>query len=236
MLSCPHCGAPQDIVLGTKQLVCPYCQTTLFLRHDVLHTDGIKAGVVPFPTVFSVGKKFYAVSDSTSNDMIAHHSVRYISEQEWSSFGWSIVLSFYVYGHIRVYNDAGFRDRRFVRVFNDTDHLSNVTDLHNDLFLEEDEWLISLYVIDSITSAWDRAGDKGNKNTITNKHKTWLVGKTYQWKMIQETGQAHIEWWEWQLWFTFDPWLPLHYTRLEDANGIRIIDTYGNVQLVADSL
>ncbi len=225
MFNCVHCGAPHNILPGTKQLVCSYCKTVLFFRHDVLQTDWVKWWVLPFPTMFAIGKKYYVVLDNTSLHTIANKNIRYYNEQEWAKI-WQqntnkLLMELYVYGHCRLVNDGGFWEQRFVRPLSVDAQI--IIPKQKDLLLEEDEWQITMYAVSSITEVWS--------NHAVQKNSTLL-----DWMFVQDSGTAQLEWWEWQLLFAFDTSKHITYYRLENNKTSRIIDYYNTTKLVADSI
>lgn len=178
-LSCPSCWATLDVSVWLISTVCKYCNTISMIERDWLVSTGEKSFIMPFPTVFEVGKYFFAVTDSTSNDVISWKKVLYISEQEYNETKKEeYVAKFYVYGQIRYTNDWGFWDDFFVRVIDDKLSL----DKNREYILWENEGLISLYTIKKIHS-------DVNQNVFDNQ-----VGMSWNGFFVQESGVTTIEW------------------------------------------
>lgn len=178
-LKCPSCWASLELSVWLLSTVCQYCNTISLIERDTLVSTGEKSFIMPFPTVFEVGKYFYAVADSTSNDVISGKKVLYMSEQEYSeSKREDFLAKLYVYGQIRYTNDGGFWDDFFVRVIDDKLSL----DKNREYILWENEGLITLYTIKTIHTDVPQ-----NVFEIS-------PGNTWNGFFVQESGTTTIEW------------------------------------------
>lgn len=181
-LNCPGCGAWLDITMWAVSLVCPYCKTILLVERWNLVNTGEKSSIMPFPTVFSVGKYFYAIKDSASNDSFAGEKVCYQSEEDFRSTGnTDFVLKIYVYGQVRYVNDGGFWDDYFVRIIESKKEI----DKNKEYILSENEGLIQLSFIKKI-----------HTDVPQNVFDT-PVWNTWNGFFVQESGTTQIEGFEW---------------------------------------
>lgn len=181
-LKCPWCGVSIDITIWAISLVCPYCKTILLVERWNLVNTWEKSTIMPFPTVFNVGKYIYAIKDPSSNDTFANEKICYVSEENFrSSEQKNFVLKLYIYGQIRYINDGWFWDDYFVRVIESSKEI----DKGKDYILSENEWLIQFSFIKKI-----------HTDVPQNVFDT-SVWSTWNGFFVQESGYMQIEGFEW---------------------------------------
>lgn len=181
--TCPSCWSKHTIQPGMLSLVCQYCNSVSIVERDILVETWQKSLILPFPTVFSVGKNFYVILNNSSNDKFLKKKVEYISEEEFYHKKLKDYFAkVYVYGQIRYVNDGGFWDDWFVRILD----CKEKTDSNKSYILKEDEWLIYLQYIKSI--------DNNNQNTEVLNAEAW---SSYEWLFVQESWTCKIEWFSW---------------------------------------
>ncbi|MDD5769855.1 MAG: hypothetical protein PHE25_02715 [Candidatus Gracilibacteria bacterium] len=176
-LTCPSCGSSLGISVGLVSTVCPYCNTISMIDRNNLVSTGEKSFIMPFPTVFEVGKYFFAISDLTSNDKIGDKKVLYIGEEEYNKNYTEYLAKFYVYGQVRYTSDGGFFDDFFVRIIDDKFNL----DKNKQYILGENEGLINLFFIKKIHTDVPQ-------NVFESS-----VGGTWNSFFVQENGTTTIE-------------------------------------------
>ena len=177
---CPSCWASLEVSVWLISTVCKYCNTISLVERNMLINTWEKSFIMPFPTVFEVGKYFFAVDDTSSNDKIWNIKVLYISEEEYNKNYTQYRAKFYVYGQIRYTNDGWFWDDFFVRIIDDTLKL----DKNKDYILWENQWLINLYFIKKIYTDI-------SQNVFNNE-----AGNNWTWYFIQEVWTTTIEWFQ----------------------------------------
>lgn len=181
-LTCPSCWASLDVSVWLVSTVCKYCNTISMIERNSLVSTWEKSFIMPFPTVFEVGKYFFAVSDDTSNDKIWDKKVLYISEQEYSETKkQEYLVKFYVYWQIRYNNDWWFWDDFFVRIIDDKFNL----DKNKEYILWENEGLINLYYIKKIYTDIPQ--------NVFDSSVWW----TWNGFFVQENWTTTIEWFNW---------------------------------------
>lgn len=181
-LTCPSCWASLEVSVWLISTVCKYCNTISMIQRDSLVSTSEKSFIMPFPTIFEVGKYFFAVNDINSNDKIWNKNVAYISEKEYNETNKQEYLAkFYVYGQIRYTNDWWFWDDFFVRIIDDKFNL----DKNKEYILWENEGLINLYFIKKIHTDISQ--------NIFNSNIWWTRNSFF----VQENWTTNIEWFNW---------------------------------------
>ncbi len=211
--NCPSCWAPLEILPGSIEIVCSYCKTILFIERWVIKNTWEKSMIVPFPTIFSIGKYFFAVEESNSNDKIFWKSIEWLSEKEFRDNNYEdYIAKIYVYWHIRCTNDAWFWDKWFADIIYWKEK--------GKVMIEEDEWLISVYKrINSNIHV-------NNFEKIYDNFINWNLN-SIDWYFINEAGIANIEWFEWQ--YDFFIWKKqLKYIKLIKSQNIYLWEYYWN--------
>lgn len=180
--NCPWCGYWLDVTMWAVSLVCKYCKTISLIERWNLVNTGEKSTIMPFPTIFSVGKYFYGIKNLNSNDTFAWEKVCYISEEDFrDSEQKDFILKLYIYGQIRYINDGWFWDDYFVRIIESSKEI----DKNKEYILTENEWLIQILYIKKIHS-----------DVPQNVFDT-QVWTTWNWFFVQESGNTKIEGFEW---------------------------------------
>lgn len=187
---CVSCGAQLDIEAGDVSVVCKYCDTILLVERGVLTDSGQKSQIMSFPTMFEIGKNFFAVLSSESNDKIWWVWVDYFAEEDFRK-SWKKVhlVKLYVSGQIRYTNDWWFWDD-WVVLISDLKANNLGIDKAKQLILQEDEWIISIFELE-----WSGYDEKSKKDfTEINSFDLW---KNWNWYFIQEKWVANVEWIKW---------------------------------------
>lgn len=181
--TCPSCWSKHQIQAGMLSIVCQYCNSVSKVERDVLVETWEKSIILPFPTLFSVWKVFYAIAWDSFNSKFIDENVEYISEEEFYRRKLKdYLVKIYIAWEVRYLNDWWFRDDWFVRVL---DSKINI-DLSKDLILTESEWLISSMYIKKIS------------DTIQGSEiMDYEVWSTYEWLFVQETWKFKVEWFSW---------------------------------------
>ncbi|MBS8121607.1 hypothetical protein [Candidatus Vampirococcus lugosii] len=177
-ITCPSCGARHNIQAGMLSVVCEYCNNIMKIERDEVVETGQKSFILPFPTVFDVGKYFYVIENKKSNDKLFGKNVEYISDKElYERKLKDYIAKLYVYGQIRYTNDGGFWDDWFVRILENKKDI----DRNKNFVIKENEGLINIQYISKI------------QEDINHEIFSKSVGLSYNGYFIQEIGTASIE-------------------------------------------
>jgi len=199
-MHCPSCGNKIEIFPWITNYVCPYCWTISLFKHDILKDTWEKSEIIPFPTTFEYWKTYFAISSKDSNDIINWKQVDWFNEKEFNDKKLNdYLVKVYVFWHIRYHSEWSIYDKFFLRILDDKLKL----DKNKNLIVEEDEWQIKLYYIDTLEDKWFFEEIFNTKEV----NKNWLF--------IQEKWIQEIEWFEW--------WIPFDILNIKESKYLNLV-------------
>jgi len=209
MINCPSCWNKIEVLPWAVQVVCPYCNTIILIEREKIEAIWKQSPIVPFPTMFSVWKYFYAVEDKNSNDVLRGINVKWFSEEDFYKEKLSSYLvKIYISWHIRCMNDSGFWDKWLGFVVDDKKSFFK----DKNIMIQEDEWLITAFnVIDADFVRWNF--EKFYQNV-------WDV---IDWYFVVESWICNVEGLEWQFNYPF-LWEKIQYVDLKKGNDYYLVE------------